>query len=117
MQGRRNEYCTETLHRLWARGDSYREIASALGVCESYVALLKQRHKLPYRQKPQQQVFMDDPTPEQIAERKHEIRMAHLEHLRNECADASRSRANRASQQVSESIRCYSWDGVRFSHV
>lgn len=110
-------YCAATLHMLWARGDSYQEIAAALGCSESYVHRLKVRHKLSQRQKPTREIFEDDPTPEQIDERKAAIRARNLEALRNENPDASRSRAARASNQVSESIRCYSWDGFRFSDV
>lgn len=117
QNGRRIEYCAATLHMLWARGDSYLEIAAALGCSMSHVHHLKLRHKLPDRQKPTKEVFADDPTPEQIAERAAEIRRAHLEALRNENAETSRSRAYRASQQVSESVRCYSWDGIRFAGV
>jgi hypothetical protein len=73
-QGREVEYCALTLHRLWARGDSYQEIAAALGCSQSYVHRLKTRHKLPNRQKGTREIFEDDPTPEQIAQRAAECR-------------------------------------------
>jgi len=73
-QGREVEYCAVTLHRLWARGDSYQEIAAALGCSQSYVHRLKTRHKLPNRQKPNREIFDADPTPEEIAERAAECR-------------------------------------------
>jgi hypothetical protein len=72
--GREVEYCALTLHRLWARGDSYQEIAAALGCSQSFVCRLKVRHKLPNRQKGTREIFEDDPTPEQIAERAAECR-------------------------------------------
>jgi hypothetical protein len=73
-QGREVDYCVATLHRLWARGDSYQEIATALGCSQSYVHRLKTRHKLPNRQKATKDILDDDPTPEQIADRAAECR-------------------------------------------
>lgn len=78
----RIEYCVETLHRLWARGDSYQEIAAALGVCESFIHKLKKRHRLPNRQRPSKEIFENDPTPAQIAAAKSQLREAHLEFMR-----------------------------------
>ena len=99
QNGRRIEYCAAKLHELWARGDSYLEIAAALGCSESFVHHLKVRHKLPHRQKPTREIFEDDPTPEQIAER------------------AAECRAKRVVPMPKEerfSIPKYSWDGYRF---
>jgi hypothetical protein len=99
MPTRRIEYCAAKLHELWARGDSYLEIAAALGCSESFVHHLKVRHKLPHRQKPTREIFEDDPTPEQIAER------------------AAECRAKRVVPTPKEerfSIPKYSWDGYRF---
>jgi len=73
-QGREVDYCVATLHRLWARGDSYQEIAATLGCSQSYVHRLKTRHKLPNRQKATRDILADDPTPEEIAERAAECR-------------------------------------------
>jgi hypothetical protein len=73
-QGRSVDYCAVTLHQLWARGDSYQEIAAALGCSQSFVSRLKERHKLPNRQKATREIYEDDPTPEQIAERAAECR-------------------------------------------
>jgi hypothetical protein len=73
-QGREVDYCVATLHLLWARGDSYQEIAAALGCSQSYVHRLKTRHKLPNRQKATRDILADDPTPEEIAERAAECR-------------------------------------------
>jgi hypothetical protein len=98
-QGREVEYCAVTLHRLWARGDSYQEIAAALGCSQSFVSRLKDRHKLPNRQKPNREIFEDDPTPEEIAER------------------AAECRARRVVATPKEerfSIPRYMWDGFRF---
>lgn len=100
QNGRRIEYCAATLHQLWARGDSYMEIAAALGCSESFVHHLKVRHKLPNRQRSTRDILEDDPTPEQIAER------------------AAECRARRAQPATPKeerfSIPKYSWDGFRF---
>ena len=101
-QGRETEYCTLTLHRLWARGDSYQEIAAALGCSQSFVSKLKDRHKLPNRQKATRDIFEDDPTPEQIAERAAECR-------------ARRVQPTPKGERVS--IVKYSWDGFRFHGI
>jgi transposase len=73
-QGKDVDYCPVTLRQLWARGDSYQEIAAALGCSMSFVSRLKDRHKLPNRQRSLREVFENDPTPEQIAERAAECR-------------------------------------------
>jgi len=98
--GREVEYCAATLHRLWARGDSYQEIAAALGCSQSFVSRLKDRHKLPNRQKATKDILEDDPTPEQIAERAAECR-------------ARRVVATPKDERFS--IPRYSWDGFRFN--
>jgi hypothetical protein len=97
--GREIEYCTLTLHQLWASGASYMEIAAALGCSQSFVSTLKERHKLPNRQKATKEIFEDDPTPEQIAER------------------AAECRAKRVVPTPKEerfSVPRYMWDGFRF---
>jgi hypothetical protein len=73
-QGKDVDYCPVTLRQLWARGDSYQEIAAALGCSQSFVSRLKDRHKLPNRQKATRDILADDPTPEEIAERAAECR-------------------------------------------
>ena len=100
--GREIEYCALTLHRLWARGDSYPEIAAALGCSQTFISTLKDRHKLPNRQKPNREIFEDDPTPEQIAERAAECR-------------ARRVVPTPKGERVS--IPRYSWDGFRFNGI
>jgi hypothetical protein len=99
MPTRRIEYCAAKLHELWARGDSYLEIAAALGCSESFVHHLKVRHKLPHRQKPTREIFDDDPTPEQIAER---------------AAECRAKRVVPTPKDERFSIPKYSWDGYRF---
>lgn len=110
-------YDKNVLKRLWAAGKTHSEIAAALGCSAGYVEKLRIRHGLPRRPQCHHGPQEDDPTPEQIEERKAAIRARNLEALRNEHPEASRSRAARASNQVSESIRCYSWDGFRFADV
>ena len=97
--GRDVEYCALTLHRLWASGASYIEIAAALGCSQSLVARLKVRHGLPNRQKATRDIFADDPTPEQIAERAAECR-------------ARRVQPEPKGERVS--VPRYSWDGFKF---
>lgn len=60
------------LFRLWSEPLEIREIAERLGVGESFVGKLARRYKLPKRATQKQQdngMRVDDPTPEQIAER------------------------------------------------
>lgn len=78
----RIDYCVETLHRLWARGDSYQEIAAALGCGQSLIHKLRRRHKLPHRQKPTKEIFDDDPTPAEISAAKAKLKEAHLQFMR-----------------------------------
>lgn len=101
-QGRETEYCALTLHRLWARGDSYQEIAAALGCSQSFVSKLKDRHKLPNRQRANRDIFADDPTPEQIAERAAECR-------------ARRVQPTPKGERVS--VPRYTWTGTGFRGI
>jgi hypothetical protein len=98
-QGREVDYCVATLHRLWARGDSYQEIAAALGCSQSFVSRLKDRHKLANRQKATRDILADDPTPEEIAERAAECR-------------ARRVQPEPKGERVS--VPRYTWDGFKF---
>jgi hypothetical protein len=100
--GREIDYCALTLHELWARGDSYQEIAAALGCSQSLVARLKVRHKLPNRQRANRDIFADDPTPEQIAERAAECR-------------ARRVVATPKGERVS--VPRYTWTGTGFRGI
>jgi hypothetical protein len=97
--GREIEYCTLTLHQLWASGASYMEIAAALGCSQSFVSTLKDRHKLPNRQKATKEIFADDPTPEQIAER---------------AAECRAKRVVATPKEERFSVPRYMWDGFRF---
>jgi hypothetical protein len=93
----RNTYSVTELFRLWAGGASYSQIAACLGVTESYVHKLKDRHKLPNRPR----VYSaptDDPTPEEIEQRKAEVRAAHLAKRRGETEDQTRSRVWKEEQ-------------------
>jgi len=98
-QGHEVKYCALTLHQLWASGASYVEIAAALGCSQSFVSRLKDRHKLPNRQKATRDILADDPTPEEIAERAAECR-------------ARRVVATPKGERVS--VPRYMWDGFRF---
>jgi hypothetical protein len=102
-QGRSVDYCAVTLHQLWARGDSYQEIAAALGCSQSFVSRLKERHKLPNRQKATVEIYEDDPTLEQIAERAAECRAR-----RPEPATPKEERV---------SVPRYSWNGIGFQAI
>jgi len=102
-QGQPVEYCIDTLRQLWARGDSYSEIAAALGCSMSYVSRLKQRHKLPNRQKGIREIDEPDPTPEQISERAAECR--------------ARRPGPATPKEERVSIPRYSWDGYKFNTI
>jgi len=83
VNGRKFDYSVLELHRLWASGASYDEIAAALGCGASLVCRLKVRHKLPDR--PRKGVKGDrDPTPQEIAERARECRERHYARRRSE---------------------------------
>ena len=102
MQGREDRYSVPQLHTLWASGASYREIAAALGCSQSFVCVLKNRHKLPKRKRMVREVFEDDPTPEQIAERAAECRAKwHTAEPRGERYSVPR----------------YTWDGYGFRGI
>lgn len=85
------------LFKLWSQPLEVREIADRLGILESFVGKLARRYKLPKRatQKPQDQgMRVNDPTPDEIAER------------------AAWCRARRATEQEVErvEIRTYAYD-------
>lgn len=73
----RVSYCETTFREMWARGDSYQEIAAALGLAESMISKLKKRHGLPHRPRRQAQPTVD-PTPEELEARKAEVRERHM---------------------------------------
>ena len=101
-------YCADTLHRLWASGESYQAIAAALGCSESFVHKLKVRHKLPDRQKPTREIFADDPTPAQIAEACAGLRAKHLAELRS---------SNPRVVEVISTARCFGWNGYKWDQI
>ena len=74
-------YSVAQLERLWARGDTYQEIAAALGCRAQHVGELRRRHKLPPRSCKHVR-SEKDPTPEQIAERAAVLREKHLAQMR-----------------------------------
>ena len=85
------------LFKLWQEPIEIREIAERLGVGESYVGKLARRYKLPKRatEKPVDNgMRVDDPTPEQIAER----------------AAWCRSRRGETEQAKPVDIRAYHYD-------
>jgi hypothetical protein len=94
------DYCALKLHEMWAAGETYEAMAAALGCSKSCINHLKNRHKLPNRQKPNRDVFRDDPTPEQIAERAAEC--------------LARREGPPEPKGERYSIPRYSWDGFRF---
>lgn len=87
----KNAYSVTELFRLWAGGASYKEIAASLGVTESYVHKLKERHKLPNRKR-EYSAPTNDPTPEEIEQRAAECRERHFQKRRSETEDQTRTR-------------------------
>lgn len=87
----KNAYSVPELFRLWAGGASYKEIAASLGVTESYVHKLKDRHKLPNRARKQGKPTVD-PTPEEIAAGKVALRLRHFAQRRGETEEQTRKR-------------------------
>lgn len=85
------------LFKLWSQPIEIREIAEILGVRESFVGKLARRHKLPKRATEKlvdNGMRVDDPTPEQIAER----------------AAWCRSRRGETEQAKPVDIRAYHYD-------
>lgn len=86
MGHRRLKYSVTELFRLWGSGASYQEIAAALGCTQSTVHDLRDRHKLPKREKKTNTEFKaaDDPAEEEIEQRARECREAHFAKRRRE---------------------------------
>jgi len=74
-------YSVTHLERLWARGDTYQEIAAALGCRAQQVGELRRRHGLPPRSCKHVR-SEPDPTPVQIRERAARIRERHMAEMR-----------------------------------
>ena len=91
MTTQRVKYSVPLLHEMWARGDSYTDIAAALGCSVSFLTKLKDRHKLPNRPR-SYTAPSGDPTPEEIAERAAAIRRRNIEAMRSESEETTRSR-------------------------
>lgn len=89
--GKFNTYSVPELFRLWAGGASYTEIAARLGVTESYVHKLKDRHKLPNRER-SYAAPTKEPTEDEIEQRKRECRERHFAKRRGETEEQTRSR-------------------------
>ena len=87
-------YSVPELFRLWADESLTRaEVARLLGVTAGQLAKLASRHGLGFRGRRQRAFSMDDPTPEQIAERAAECRAKHMAQRRAEPDEASRKKA------------------------
>jgi len=100
MKGHRIEYSVLRLHQLWASGASYTEIAAALGCAESYVQKLKVRHRLPNRERRPYVAPTNDPAPDEIARLKAELKARHIESMREETEDQTRSRVWQENQRL-----------------
>ena len=87
----KNSYSVPELFRLWAGGASYKTIAASLGVTESYVHKLKDRHKLPNRERKHSKPTAD-PTPEEIAAGKVALKLKHIAQRRGETEEQTQKR-------------------------
>lgn len=87
----RIHYSVPELWQLWASGASYSEIAARLGCTESFVHKLKDRHKLPNRERRGARPRVD-PTPEELERLKAEVRARHMAKRRAETPDQTKSR-------------------------
>ena len=90
-EGRAKPIDVPLLFRLWAEGVGTDEIAVQLGVSISTLWLLRKRHALPPRT-PRERAAraMNDPTPEEIADRARECHERHYAERRGESGEASR---------------------------
>lgn len=94
-------YSEELLRQLWARGDSYTEIAAALGCAATTIPDLKKRHGLPNRGRRQGRP-VPDPTLEEIEQRSAEVRAKRR---------MPEDEAKRVETQVVQ------WDGWAFGRI
>jgi hypothetical protein len=92
-------YSVTELFRLWHDQTLRTEqVAQHIGVSTAYLYTLAKRHGLPRRKGPPpskgySQRCPGDPTPEEIEERKRELRERHFAEMRAESTQASRTRA------------------------
>jgi hypothetical protein len=85
----------QLLYRLWNTPTLTRcEIARQLGVPQSYVTYLAQRHKLPPRGRKFRPPEVD-PTPDEIAERARECRERHMALRRSEPVGTTTSKVSK----------------------
>lgn len=94
-------YSEEHLRQLWARGDSYTEIAAALGCAATTIPDLKKRHGLPNRGRRQGRP-VPDPTLDEIEER------AAVERAKRRMPEDEASRVE---------TPCMQWDGFQFRRL
>lgn len=99
--GRRVTYSVPELFRLWADESLTRaEVARLLGVTAGQLAKLASRHGLGFRGRRQRAFSMDDPTPEQIAERAAECRAKHMAQRRAEDVGSTQSKASKWRRNI-----------------
>ena len=99
--GRRVTYSVPDLFRLWADESLTRaEIARSLGVSAGQLTLLASRHGLGPRGRQHRAFSMDDPTPEQIAERAAECRERHMAQRRAEDVGSTQSKASKWRRNI-----------------
>jgi hypothetical protein len=87
------------LFQLWVEGLHVDEIAKRLQTTPAMIYKLKALHRLPKRQRVCHR-DAEDPTPEQIEERKAEIRAKHLERMRKEPVEATTSRMSKRKRRA-----------------
>ena len=94
--GRRTDYDVAELFRLWRELSLTRaEVARQIGVSEQRLSKLAERHGLGPRGRQHRAYSMDDPTPEEIAERARECRERHYAQRRAETATATDSKLSK----------------------
>jgi DNA-binding CsgD family transcriptional regulator len=89
----------EQLLALWQQGLTLTEIGIQLGCSASTVTLLVKQHNLPPRE-PIRKMPLDDPTPEEIAERARECRERHFAERRKEPACSTHSKVSKWRQGI-----------------
>jgi hypothetical protein len=94
--GQRVTYSVPELFRLWANSDLTRaEVARLLGVTAGQLTKLASRHGLGPRGRQHRAFSMDDPTPEQIAERAAQCREKHMAMRRTEDVTSTHSKVSK----------------------
>jgi transposase-like protein len=99
---RKRQVDVPLLFRLWGDMTLTRaEIARKLGTTENQLTRLAERHGLGRRGRQHRAFSMDDPTPEEIAERAAECRARHFAQRRAEDPESSRIKTWRQTKGVS----------------